>query len=174
MAVELVKSTAVTNATAAPRVNNPMSIDGGRIKERVGKAELTATASIASIARLIRIKSSDRLSRLFLSCDALTSAAADIGIYDIDSVNSGAVVDVDFFASAQSIAAALVNTDVGHEADPADAGAGFGLADVEKKVWELLGLTADPGKEYDIALTLTAAATAAGTVVLRLQYVDGN
>ena len=174
MAVELTKSTAVTNASAAPRVNNPMSIDGGRIKHRVGRTEFSATASIASIARLLRVKSSDLVAQLLLSCDAITSAAGDIGLYDIESVNSGAVVDVDFFASAQSLASALKNSDVGHEADSADAGAGFGLADTEKKVWELLGLTADPGKEYDVAITLTAAATAAGTAVLRMYYVDGN
>ena len=72
------------------------------------------------------------------------------------------------------MAAALVNVDVGHEADPADAGAGFGLADVEKSLWQALGLAADPGKQYDIAVTLTAAAGSAGTIALKMQYVDGN
>ena len=76
--------------------------------------------------------------------------------------------------TAQSLAAALVHTDVTHEADPADAGAGYGNADVEKPLWQALGLTADPNKLYDIAVTLTAAAGSAGTVSLKVQYVDGN
>lgn len=173
MAVELVKANAVTNADATNPValiNNKLF--GARIKETVGFGELTATASIASIVRLARVHTSWRVSRVLLSSDALTSAAGDIGIYDTAVVNSGAVIDVDFFASAVSIATAQVHTDVTHEADPADAGAGYGHADIEKTLGAALGLTAD--KWVDVALTLTAAATAAGTVALKVQYVDGN
>lgn len=174
MAVVNVKATAVTNGDASSQTINSVKIDGGRLRERVGVAEVTNGDSIASTFRLARVKSGDRISRVLLSCDAITSAAADVGIYDIASVNSGAVVDVDFFASAQSIASALVHQDITHEADAADAGAGYGLADVEKPLWQALGLSSDPGKQYDIVATLTAAATATGTLGLKVQYVDGN
>lgn len=178
MAVELIKSAALTAADspASQTVSNQASarVASGRVKESVGTGEFTSTASIASIARLARVPSNARISQILLSCDAITSAAADIGIYDVPTVNSGAAVDVDFFASAQSLASALVNSDVTHEADAADAGAGFGQADVEKPLWQALGLTADPGKLYDVAITLTAAATAAGTVSLKTRFVDGN
>lgn len=174
MAVVTTKSTAVTNSDALPQTLSPQRIDGGRIRERVGVIEAGATDSIGSVYRLMRINSVDRVSRLLLSCDAITTAVGDIGIYDISSVNAGAVVDADFFASAQALTSALINQDVTHEADAADAGAGFGLADVEKPLWQALGLASDPGKQYDVAVTLTAAATGAGTVVLRLQYIDGN
>ncbi|NWE46343.1 hypothetical protein [Pseudomonas gingeri] len=174
MAVVTLKSTAVTNSDALPQTLSPQRIDGGRIRERVGVIEAGAADSIGSIYRLMRINSVDRVSRLLLSCDAITTAVGDIGIYDISSVNAGAVVDADFFASAQPLTSALVNQDVTHEADAADAGIGFGLADVEKTLWQALGLASDPGKQYDVAITLTAAATGAGTVVLRLQYIDGN
>lgn len=174
MAVVTTKSTAVTAGDTLPQTLTQQKIDGGRLRERVGFVEATATDSIASIYRLLRVNSGDRVSRLLLSCDAITTAVGDIGIYDIAAVNAGAVVDVDFFASAQPLTSALVNADVTHEADAADAGAGFGLADVEKQLWQALGLAADPGKQYDIAITLTAAATGAGTVGLKLQYVDGN
>lgn len=174
MAVVTTKSLAVTNSDALPQTLSPQRIDGGRLRERVGFVEATATDSIGSVYRLMRINSVDRVSRLLLSCDAITTAVGDIGLYDVSAVNAGAVVDVDFFASAQALTAALVNTDVTHEADPADAGAGFGLADIEKPLWQALGLAADPGKQYDVAITLTAAATGAGTVSLKLQYIDGN
>lgn len=174
MAVVTLKSTAVTNSDALPQTLSPQRIDGGRIRERVGFIEAGATDSIGSVYRLMRINSVDRVSRLLLSCDAITTAVGDIGIYDISSVNAGAVVDADFFASAQALTSALVNQDVTHEADAADAGTGFGLADVEKPLWQALGLASDPGKQYDVAVTLTAAATGVGTVVLRLQYIDGN
>lgn len=174
MAVVTTKSTAVTNSDALPQTLSPQRIDGGRLRERVGVVEATATDSIGSVYRLMRINSVDRVSRLLLSCDAITTAVGDIGLYDVSAVNAGAAVDVDFFASAQALTSALINQDVTHEADPADAGAGFGLADVEKTLWQALGLAADPGKQYDVAITLTAAATGAGTVSLKLQYIDGN
>lgn len=174
MAVVTTKSTAVTNADAASQTNNSQKIAGGRLREDVGTLEAVSGDSIGSVYRLARVKSGSRISQVLLSCDAITTCAGDVGIYDIPAVNSGAVVDADFFASAQSLASALVNTDVTHEADAADAGAGFGLADVEKPLWQALGLAADPNKLYDIAVTLTAAAGSAGTVAMKVRYVDGN
>lgn len=174
MAVVTTKSTAVTAGDTLPQTNTAQKIHGGRLRESLGVLEAVSGDSIASVYRLVRINSGDRISRVLLSCDAITTCAGDVGIYDVAAINAGAVVDADFFASAQSLATALVNTDVTHEADAADAGAGFGLADVEKPLWQALGLVADPGKQYDIAVTLTAAAGSAGTVALKVQYVDGN
>jgi hypothetical protein len=173
MAVVNTKSTAVTNADAATQTNLSLKIAGGRLRESVGTVEAVNGDSIGSTFRLARLRSGDRVSRVMLSCDAITTCAGDVGIYDI-AANGGAVVDADFFASAQSLAAALVNQDVTHEADAADAGAGFGLADVEKPLWQALGLAADPGKLYDIAVTLTAAAASNGTIDMKVQYVNGN
>jgi hypothetical protein len=173
MAVVNTKSTAVTNADAATQTNLSQKIAGGRLRESVGTVEAVNGDSIGSTFRLARIRSNDRVSRVMLSCDAITTCAGDVGIYDI-AANGGAVVDADFFASAQSLAAALVNQDVTHEADAADAGAGFGLADVEKPLWQALGLAADPYKLYDIAVTLTAAAASNGTISMKVQYVNGN
>lgn len=174
MAVVTTKATAVTNADAATQTNNSQKIAGGRLRESVGTIEAVSGDSIASVYRLARVGSGVRISQIMLSCDAITTCAGDVGVYDVAAVNGGAVVDADFFASAQSLATALVNTDVTHEADAADAGSGFGLADVEKPLWQALGLSADPNKLYDIAVTLTAAAGSAGTVSMKVRYVDGN
>lgn len=168
MAVVTTKSTAVTNADAASQTNNSQKIAGGRLREDVGTLEAVSGDSIGSIYRLARVKSGYRISQVLLSCDAITTCAGDVGIYDIASVNSGAVVDADFFASAQSLATALVNTDVTHESGV------FGVEDVEQPLWQALGLSADPNKLYDIAVTLTAAAGSAGTVSMKVRYVDGN
>lgn len=173
MAVVNTKSSAITALDAVPSKKLATIVAGGRLRERVGTLEVANGDSIGSTLRLARVRSSDRISRLLLSCDAITSAAADVGIYDT-AENGGLVIDADFFASAQSLAAALVNQDISHEADAADAGAGFGLADVEKPLWQALGLSADPNKDYDVVATLTAAATAAGTVSAKVQYLDGT
>ena len=167
MAVVTPSSAAIVNANAG--IHNNARIVKAPLLETVGMYEVANGDSIASIYRLVRVPSNARVSQVLLSCDAITSGAGDVGIYETAG-NGGAVVDVDFFASAQSIATALLNSDITSEADPADAGAGFGKADAEKALWEALGLTADPGKEYDIAVTLTAAAAAAGTLSLKVRY----
>lgn len=174
MAVVHLKSTQVTKGDATPKQLVDTRLHGGRVRDSVGHAEVANGDSIGSTFRLVRVKSSDRIKRVLLSCDAIsTTGAADIGVYEI-AANGGGVVDADHFGSAVVLTSALVHSDVTHEADAADAGAGFGLADKEKPLWQSLGLAADPGKEYDIALTLTAAAGGAGTVALNVEHVDGN
>lgn len=167
MAVVTPSSAAIVNANAG--IHNNARIVKAPLLEAVGMLEAANGDSIASIYRMVRVPSNARISQVLLSCDAITSGAADVGIYETAG-NGGAVVDVDFIGSAVSIATALLHSDITNEADPADAGAGLGKADSEKALWEALGLTADPGKEYDVALTLTAAAAAAGTMVLKVRY----
>lgn len=171
MAVVNTKGTAITTGDTAPTANPsqsiPLKIHGGRLKESLGVIAAASGDSIGSTYRLVRLPSSARVSQVLLTCSAITTCAADVGLYDTE-VNGGAVVDADFFASAQSVASALVNSDVTHEA------AVFAITDVEKPLWKALGLTSDPGKLYDVVATLTAAAGAAGTVGLKVRYVDGN
>jgi hypothetical protein len=169
MAVVTPKSVAITNADAATQTLNPTLIHGGRVKSSVAIMAVANGDSIASIYRMVRVPSNARLRDLQLSCTAITGAIGDIGLYDT-AANGSAVVDVDFYASAQSMAAALTGLNVLREA----TAAGADVAKQEMPIWQALGLTADPKKQYDIATTLTAAATAAGTFSLDVSYVDGN
>jgi len=41
-------------------------------------------------------------------------------------------------------------------------------------LWQGLGRTADPKIEYDLAATLTAAATATGTLTVLTRYTQAN
>lgn len=170
MAVELVNSTAIANAVAKPKVMNSANISRGKQHQSIGYGALSSTASIASIVRLVRIRSSDRLSTLALFCTAITGAAANIGLYETADFGSGVANGVagnaSLFAAAQSLATALNGLNITYAAVP--------LTNMEKRIWELLGLAADPGRDYDIAVTLTAAATAAGTVALHMTSVSGE
>jgi hypothetical protein len=166
MAVVTTKSAAITLFDASQQTLVSTKILGGRMREAVGTLEAVSGDSIASVYRLCRVPSRARISRVLLSCDAITTCAGDVGVYDTAANNSGAVVDADLFASAQSLATALANTDVTHESGV------FGVEDVEQPLWQALGLTADPQKFYDIAVTLTAAAGSAGTVSLKAQWTD--
>lgn len=160
MAVVALKSTAVTNSDA--HTSNTSYIANGHNRNSVGMIAVANGDSIASTYRLVRIPSGARMSAVRLACTAITSAAGDIGLYQTAD-NGGAVVDADFFVAAQSIASALTATDVigGNVLTPANR---------EKRVWEAIGLTADPQRDYDIAVTLTAAATAAGSMALTVDY----
>lgn len=166
MAVVSLKSTAITNCDASPRTLNGGRIAGGEVCEHVGTVAAANGDSIGSIYRFARVRSSDRVSAVQLYCDAVTSGAMDVGIYQT-AANGGAVVDADFFASAQSIASAiLTGTEIQHESGV------YGIEDIEKSLWEGLGLTSDPGLLYDVAGTLTAATTAAGDVSLKVRTVN--
>lgn len=165
MAVVNTKGTAITNADATPRVANNSRIARAELMEAVGTLEAVSGDSIGSTYRLARVGSNARVSRILLSCDAITTCTGDVGIYKT-AADGGAVVDADFFASANALSAALANSDVTHESGV------FGVEDVEQPLWQALGLTADPGILYDIVVTLTAAAGSAGTVSLKAQYVE--
>lgn len=170
MAVVTVKSTQITNRDATPRVIANGPVTAGMVQSFAATAEAANGDSIASKYIMGSIPSNAYGEVVKLYCDAITSGAADVGIYRT-TVDGGAVVDVDFYASAQSIASAITTgTEIQHEADATDAGSGFGLADLEKPLWQRLGLSADPGVMYDIVVTLTAATTAAGTIGLRCYY----
>jgi len=166
--VDAIKSTPITNADATPVVLNSAQIAGGRMRLKRGwGTTLTAAAEIASTIRCIRVRSNDLVAKLMLDCTAFgTGCAADIGLYKI-AADGGAVVDADFFASAVDISAALVQSNVTREA----AGTPNAVNYMTKCIWEALGLSADPQIDYDVALTLTAAATGTGTACLSAEVV---
>lgn len=172
MAIVAVKSTAVTNANALPRVLNSTGIEDGAVVRAVnGLVAITSGDSVGSTYRVGKIKSSDFIDRVRVdtTADMGTTTTADIGLYNTLAHSSGgSVVDADFFASALSLKdGALSNNDATFE-----SGAAGGLiTNAEKRVWEALGLSADPGLEYDVALTLTGACDGTGTALVRVHVV---
>jgi len=166
MAVVNTKSTEVTNADAG---DGKMTA-GDKIKTKNQTVETVATDSAGSVYRLLRVHSSIRPHSLQVGHDAITSmTTADIGVYDT-AANGGAVVDIDLFGSAINMSSAssgMVERQL--EDDNTD------IDKIGKSLWEYLGLTSDPNKEYDLAITATTnAPTAAGTLAMRLQYHDGS
>lgn len=166
MAVVSTKSAPITNRDATPPSLTNSRVQASDISESIGLVPVANGDSIASIFRMAEVPSNARVSDLHIKCGAITSAAADIGVYR-NTRDGGAVVDADFFASAQSLASALaVWTDVLQESGVNT------LPFQQMPLWQALGFTADPNTTFDIAATLTAAATAAGDFVLRVRYAD--
>lgn len=166
-AVVAVKSTPLTNADNTPVVLNRANVARSRILHNRGICTAANGDSIASTFRFCRIKSNDMVKAVII--DNATWGAActmDIGLYQTPN-NGGAVVDADFFASAVDMNAANRALDVTRESGV------ITVANMEKRVWELLGLTADPQREYDVTGTLVAAAAAAGAACVSVDVVGG-
>jgi hypothetical protein len=165
------KSTAITNATATPRVLNSANLQNANLRGAQGLANLGAADSNTSTHRLFRVRSSDLVWQLVVYClDIGTTATGDVGIYKTNDAG-GAVVDVDLFASALAISGgALSGVDITFE-----AAANNGVpANGEKRIWEAIGLTADPMIEYDVVFTQTADTDAAGVVLFRAVIASGE
>jgi hypothetical protein len=186
MAQVAIKSVAVTNYNAIPRVQNLPGLGDGRVVRAVnglctltsGDTQAVTLAAGASTYRFGKIKSSDFYDqlRIVTTADAGTTTVVDVGLYDLlTAANGGTVVDQDFFASSLSLKdSAIVTTGSGvNAADQTfEAGAAGGLiTNAEKRIWECLGLSADPSKEYDVAMTLTGACDGTATALLQVYVV---
>lgn len=160
MAVVNVKGAAITSRDSTPRVLAPAGLTRGMVRSSKDFVSVTSGDSIASVYRVLpNIPSNAYMLDLALSCTAITTCAADIGVHRT-TADGGAVVSVALFATAQSLAAALEKTRVLRESTT------ITIALENAPLWSLLGLTADPGVDYDITMTLTAAAGSAGTMGL--------
>lgn len=80
---------------------------------------------------------------------------------DIGLEYNGATVNIGVFADGLNIAAA---------AGAKSVFAAITTANIGKRVFELLGLTNDPAREYDIVLTLNANASGSGNISAQIAY----
>lgn len=167
MAIVNTKSTAITNLDATPAVRNPLYLMGGVLREARGTVEIAAADCATSVYRMVRVHSSWLISEIKRFNDAITSGTDyDVGLYQT-AENGGAVKNVNCFADAVSLASASVTG----TQDMFEAGADEGVEDLEKRVWEYAGDTADPGIFYDLAYTGVAPGSGAGTLSVIVRYV---
>jgi len=150
MAVVHLKSPAITNLTATPRVVNNANVSGGVLKSAMGVVNNSASDSVGSTYRFCRVPSNARVSAVIYAAEASgATGQVDIGLYQT-AENGGAVVDADFFASALDPGGgAIAPTNVTHESGQ------YSLDESDEPLWSALGLTSDPGIDYDVAATVT-------------------
>lgn len=159
-----VVNTKTTSITAEDLAGETVASAGRPLLSLVGTVEVAASDDNGSTFRLMRLPSSAIITSLEVASDALgTSAAYDIGIYEVAS-NGGAAVDADEFASSVSMSSAVAWTQVLEEAVATD------ISKIGQPLWQRLGLTADPGKAYDVVATAVTAGDAAGTISMRCRY----
>lgn len=168
MAVVPRVSQAITDSTSTPRVMLNPVLNAARLLEKVGVIASAADDSATSVYRFLRLPSNARVSQIMLSAaDATTAGAIDIGLYQTAD-NGGAVVDADLFASAVDLASGpYLNADQTFESGQ------YTFAESQQPLWQVLGLTADPGIEYDLAATVTTTFNGGPTSIrLAARYVQ--
>lgn len=165
LAVVTVKSTLITNRDAQPVVISNRALQGGEVKHARAVVSIANGDSVGSKYLCFQIPSNAvPISVRESFPDVGTTTAADVGLYQTTALGS-AVVDADFFKAATVLnAGAISKSEIVN-------GNVITLANSEKRVWELLGLASDPGINYDVVMTLTGAADAAGVGVLECDYV---
>lgn len=166
MATVAISSTQITNRDAVPRVLSNARISRGAMQVSCGYVESLVADDIGSKYKFCAIPSNARVHSVLLSSDSSgTAGAMDIGIYQTTE-NGGAVVDADFFKAAQSVATAIKNTDVTF----GNTG-GYGVEEAEMPLWQALGLTSDPKRDYDVVGTVTTALVSATSMFIQVAYV---
>lgn len=166
MAVVNTKSSAITNADATPPTLNAAGLTRGQIYVGLGTVEVAASDDDGSTFRMVRVPSNAIILSLVRYNDAITSGTVyDLGLYDI-AANGGAVVPTTgqeaFGSDIDLSSASTVGVEQRFEAANIDG--------IQKRVWEILGLSSDPNKDYDIVFTGSTVGSGAGTISLRVEY----
>lgn len=150
MAVTNRNSSAIANLVASPRVINPPSLAGGEVRAFLGVVASAADDSATSVFRFCRIPSNAAIFSLrYSGADATTAGAIDIGLHDTAD-NGSAAVDADFFTTAFVLTNGPdSNTELVNESGT------YTFAKQVQPLWQALGLSADPCKDYDLTATIS-------------------
>jgi hypothetical protein len=166
------KSASATNRDATPRILVNGALTSGRLRGGIGKCDIASGETVGNqLICVTDIPSNVFVRSVKLWCPAIaTATAVNIGLYrtTADSPAGGAtntVVSASLFAAAQVLTAALNGTEISH------ASGTFTNAMREQPLWQALGLAADPGVLYDLSATVTTTSTAAGLIVLSIDFV---
>jgi hypothetical protein len=148
----------VANTLASPQVLNDAAELHGVLRVAAGTAELLAGDSTDNdVVLLAPISSKASISTLLVGSDTLGgSCTFNVGVHNYD----GTVADEDCFATAVADAAAM--TDVRYEVATINT--------TGQKLWEIAGLSSDPGGMLYVSITFNATGGTAGTLSWNISY----
>ncbi|HEU4635533.1 MAG TPA: hypothetical protein VFS41_05100 [Edaphobacter sp.] len=164
MAVENKKTTELTNLDGVPFARNHVAANGGRVRRAGGTLAVAAGDDDGSIFRFARLPSNAVMVAIWLFNDAIaTGTSYHCGLYRT-AKDGGAAVDNDVFATAVDMTTARTTAPINLLFEALD------IINVNKQLWEILGLAADPQVEYDLALTGATVGSGAGDISLIVEY----
>lgn len=171
MAVVNILSTQLTNFGSTPVVLTGSYLTGGNDFTATDVCAMGASDSNNSVYRFFKIPSNALITDIRVMNDANTSGTS----YKCGLLlpNGGSTVvsgsDAIFIPAGTTMASARnVWTSLYF---PAIAGNSAAVANVTKRVWELLGLSSDPDAVYDLAVTAVTAGSAGGNLAVQASWV---
>jgi len=169
------KSTILTNRDATPKVLQDAYLSGGELKESTGFIQTAgATDGVGSTYRLCQVPSNARVTGLVMQAGALGSACSlDIGVWyptfipvgsGLSASNASLVINTTLFGSALACSSATAVTEL---ITPANIAQNV----QEQPLWQMAGLTTDPGIDLDIVAYVHASVATQGYVGLKARYI---
>lgn len=157
-----------TRGTAAPSLLTPLTFRG-RMRSILAVTDVAAADSDADTFMIAPVHSSWRIAHIWTKCDAITGGTAyDLGIYSVTASFVTAAIDVDCYATDQTMATAITTLPVDLKNEALD------IALNAQQVWQdpTGGASADPKAFYYLAWTADTVGTAAGQIVTSTQYIQ--
>lgn len=167
------QTTLITQLDAALLVRQNINTMGGRMRVQcVGNHTIPLSgAADGDIHKMLRLNSSDCVRAIHVFSDGNDGTIeCHLGLYQT-AANGAAVVDADFFSASVPLdtahTTAMVNYAIGNVIDETN---------LHQRLWEQLGLSADPMVPYDVCFTTTATVPTTGDTVcgLEIWYTAGD
>lgn len=161
-----VNSDVIANMVAVPSVSNDPTYNGRRC-QAMGIAAPAADQADDSLIRMVRVPSNCRIEDVRIAAaDATTAGKVDLGVYYPAHVNAGAVIDRDALAAAFDLSGGPF-----YYSSMLLVGV-VTIAESAKPLWEVAGLSSDPGGDLDIVLTVETLFNGGPTSIgLKVDYV---
>lgn len=154
----------------ADRKGLPSYVNSDEGRFSVTTFEVAAADDDGSIYRLFRINSNMIPFNITITNDAITGGTDyELGIYNtLGGPQAGSVKDLDVLMGTTSMASARA------EGSGVSGLTAVSQENATQRLWELAGDTAsNHPSEYDIALTANTVGTAAGTITVKAEWVQG-
>ena len=165
MAVASTYSTEATNHKSVENTKNPTTATEGTLKCSSATISVAAADDDGSKYFILPVHSSWSIKHIWTRCDAITSGTVfDVGLYT--TAATPVVVDADCYATNVDLSTAITTLpiDVAFEAR--------NITDVNDKVWEDAGLTAESNTWYWLTFTGDTVGSAQGDITVTVHYTE--
>lgn len=155
----------------------------GRLVNVAGTVTTVSADATGSTYQLVRIPSDAVVKQVLFAAAAMSGGKFQLSVYYSDSTidgtqvaNQGLIVPTNgaaFFASDIDCTSAVAQTDETFQNQATSTA--YQLTQINKRLWDALGLTTDPGGFFDIvAVCHTTAVTTGAAMTLQVNYVKGG
>lgn len=175
------KSTAITNLDASPRVENTAGkgAPGRLVSVNSTLPAMTTGNTAGGIMRVVRIPSNCVVKNVAWAADTtVTVVDCDVGLYYSDvadgtsATNVAAAntpIDADFFASAVD----MKTISTAWQYVTFESGV-YLPSKANQPIWQAVGLATDPGGFFDVTFTNTSTTNGAPVLSCYVEYVQPN